>query len=549
MPGVAGSRALAVIPARGGSKGIPRKNMRLMHGKPLISYSIENALACGTIDDVVVSSDSQEVLAFAAQYEGVGALDRSSELAQDAVTLDPVIYDAVERAEDEAGTSYDVVVTLQPTSPLLTPATLDAAMAEFSASGADTLISVVNAPHLSWRGEGGRIVPNYEERLNRQQLPPNYLETGAFLITRRGCVTAASRLGSRISVFEVPSVEATDIDTRQDWVVCEALLGRKTIAFRCDGYRELGLGHVFRALTLAYELTEHDVVFLCDSRHRAGIEKLRSANMRVVELDGDAALLEWLGENRPDVYVHDCLDTSTTLMNAVKPLVGRLVTFEDLGDGARVADAVVNAIYEGASPHSNVYTGKRYVALRDEFLVARPKAFSEDVARVLVMFGGTDPLDLSSRIYAMARDFNAGGVRALFDFVLGSGYTGAVPGPDEAHGIEVSRDVVRVSDHMRLADMAFSSQGRTTFELASMGVPTIVLAQNEREQLHRFAQMDNGFINLGLGSEVSDEDIRSAFEWLLGARSVRREMNRLMLGNDLRSGIKRVKRIILGESL
>ncbi|MFR3925625.1 MAG: hypothetical protein ACLTXI_10635 [Collinsella sp.] len=61
-----------------------------------------------------------------------------------------------------------------------------------------------------------------------------------------------------------------------------------------------------------------------------------------------------------------------------------------------------------------------------------------------------------------------------------------------------------MSDHMRKADMALSSQGRTTFELACMGVPTIVLAENEREQLHTFAQMDNGFINLGLGSEVSD---------------------------------------------
>lgn len=82
-----------------------------------------------------------------------------------------------------------------------------------------------------------------------------------------------------------------------------------------------------------------------------------------------------------------------------------------------------------------------------------------------------------------------------------------------------------------------------------MGVPTIVMAQNEREQLHRFAQMDNGFINLGLGSEVSDEDILSTFEWLAGAVSIRKEMHKLMLDNDLKSGINKVKRIILGETL
>lgn len=540
---------LAVIPARGGSKGIPRKNMRLMHGKPLIAYAIENALSCSHIGHVVVSSDSDEILAFAAQYDDVFVLNRDSVLSQDAVTLDPVVYDAVTRIEDKLDTKFQAVITMQPTSPLLTVGTLDAALDSFLGSNADTMISVVNAPHLSWKRDNESFAPNYVERLNRQQLPPNYLETGAFLITRRDCVMPNSRIGERVTVFEVPSVEATDIDTKQDWVVCEALLGRKTIAFRADGYKELGLGHVFRALTLAYEFTEHDVVFLCNEGHREGIDKLRSANMRVVELADDDALLEWLETNRPDIYVHDCLDTDADLMGRVKPLVGRLITFEDLGDGARLADAVVNAIYEGASPHSNVYTGKRYVALRDEFLASRPKPFSEDVTRVLVMFGGTDPLDLSARIYRLAKTYNKDGIKAEFDFVLGSGYTGAVLGSAPEYGIEVHRDVIRVSDHMRRADMAFSSQGRTTFELASMGVPTIVLAQNKREQLHRFAQMDNGFINLGLGSEVSDEDILSAFEWLLGAKSVRREMSRLMLENDLRSGIKRVKRIILGEEL
>lgn len=86
-----------VIPARGGSKGIPRKNMRLMNGKPLIAYAIENALASRYVDKVLVSSDSEEVLAFASQYDNVLALGRESRLAQDAVTLDPVVYDAIQQ--------------------------------------------------------------------------------------------------------------------------------------------------------------------------------------------------------------------------------------------------------------------------------------------------------------------------------------------------------------------------------------------------------------------------------------------------------------------
>lgn len=540
---------VAVIPARGGSKGIPRKNMRLMGGKPLIAYAIENALSCDYIDEVIVSSDSEEILSFAATYEGVTPLNRDSALAQDAVTLDPVIYDAVVRRERELGREFDTVVTLQPTSPLLTVETLSKALEEFASSDLDTMVSSVNAPHLSWtKDETGKTVPNYKARLNRQQLPPEYHETGAFVIARRDIVTESTRFGARVGVYEVPEVESTDIDTKQDWIVCESLLARKKIAFRVDGYGQLGLGHIYRALTLAYELIEHEVVFICDSSHQEGIDKLRSAFMPVVEIDDDAELFDWVGKNKPDVFVNDCLDTSEEYVKRIKQSVGRFVTFEDLGSGARYADAVVNAIYEGEIPHHNTYTGKRYVALRDEFLIARPSEYHDAVERILVMFGGTDPLNLSKRVYDFARNINADGPAYKFDFLLGPGYKDELEA-DPAHGISVSRNVVRVSDHMRNADLAFSSQGRTTYELASMGVPTIVLAQNERETLHTFAQMDNGFINLGRGDRVSDEDLASTFNWLVGAKSVRREMHNLMLSNDLRSGIKRVKRIILGETI
>ncbi len=523
--------------------------MRLMSGKPLISYAIQNALACDRIDAVVVSSDSEEVLSYAGRFEGVMALDRQSSLAEDAVTLDPVIYDALCRAEQELETRFDVVVTLQPTSPLLSVETLGAALRSFADSEIDSLISVVNAPHLSWKPDGERVVPEYAVRLNRQQLPPRYLETGAFLISRRECVTQTSRIGDAVSVFEIPEAEAADIDTVQDWVMCESALSRKRVVFRVDGHRELGLGHIYRALTLAYAMTEHDVMFICDRRFREGIEKLRSANMRIAEVEGDDGVIAWLRENVVDVLVNDTLDTDSGFIQEAKRLADRVVTFEDLGEGSRFADAVVNAIYEKAPVRENAYVGKSYVALRDEFQTAVPKLFSDRVERVLVMFGGTDPLDLSSRLYQVARAYNADGVRVWFDFILGPGYSGDGIETSTECGICVTRDAMRVTDYMAKADLAFSSQGRTTFELASMGVPTVVLAQNEREQLHSFAQMDNGFINLGLGSEVTDEDIAATLDWIVNAPSVRREMNRLMLANDLKAGVERVKEIILGEVL
>ena len=164
------NRVLAVVPARGGSKGIPRKNVRLMHGKPLIAYAIQNATACPAITDCVVSTDDVEIASVAKLY-GSQVLFRNPELAKDAVTLDPVVYDAVLQMEQRNGVTYDVVVTLQPTSPLMTVNTLNQAMENFLFGTDDTVISVVNKPHLSWSKKENQNIPkakwvNHISRLN-----------------------------------------------------------------------------------------------------------------------------------------------------------------------------------------------------------------------------------------------------------------------------------------------------------------------------------------------------------------------------------------------
>ncbi len=142
-------RILAVIPARGGSKGIPRKNIRLMNGYPLISYAIRTALSSRYITDVVVSTDSDEIADVARLY-GAHVIRRGANLSADLVTLDPVIYHAKLESESQFSCHFAAVVTMQPTSPLLRVETLDGAMEVFLRDSLDTLISVVNRPHLSW---------------------------------------------------------------------------------------------------------------------------------------------------------------------------------------------------------------------------------------------------------------------------------------------------------------------------------------------------------------------------------------------------------------
>lgn len=540
---------LAVIPARGGSKGIPRKNVRLMGGKPLIYYAIENAKKCPLIDHVAVSTDDEEISSIAKMY-GVEVVTRGEELSGDAVTLDPVIYDAVLQMETGKGVRYDVVVTLQPTSPLLTEKTLTDALRAFQEQDADTFISAINKPHLTWGKSDGAFVPNYSERKNRQQLPPNYLETGAFLITRRDCMTAGNRIGKHSSICEMPEQEATDIDTMEDWFVCQAALNKKKIVFRVDGYREIGMGHVYRCLNLAYALIGHEIIFASLKVHKEGTQKLKESNIAVWECENEEDFFERLLEYRPDIIVNDCLDTEAFYMKRLKGLAPRVVTIEDLGTGADHADAVINALYENeGKQETGSYYGENYVCLRDEFVISEPSGFREQAGDILVIFGGSDPGNFTGRIYRIAEKLQKQYEGIRFHFVLGLAYVDkdGLVRTNEQERIYVYRDVKRLSQLMGKADFAITSQGRTVYELAAMQVPSMVLAQNERETMHTFAQMKNGFLNLGLGADVSDETIENTLGWILKTPQIREEMHKLMRQHDLKHGVKRVVDIILGN--
>ena len=543
------NRVLAVIPARGGSKGIPRKNVRLMHGKPLIAYAIQNAISCSDITDCVVSTDDIEIASVAKLY-GSQVLFRNPELAKDAVTLDPVVYDAVLQMEQKNGITYDVVVTLQPTSPLMTISTLNQAMETFLFGTDDTMISVVNKPHLSWSKKGTQFVPNYKERLNRQQLPPNYLETGAFFITRRKFVVQNSRLGEKIGVFEVSEQEATDIDSVEDWVVAESILNKKNIIFRADGMKSLGLGHIYNCITMAFEMTEHNVLFVTRKDCLEGLKKIQGTNLPYVTIESEADVEAIIHDFKPDIWVNDCLNTSEGEMKFLKERIHRVVSMEDVGNGTRYVDAVINALYEGKDTFcKNTYEGSDYVWLRNEFLLEHPKSFSEQVRHIMVMFGGTDPSNLNRKLYEAAEQITSDYPSIVFDFVTGIGYdsegNGVVSNPTKR--LYVHNNVPKVTDYMKIADLAVTSQGRTVFEIASMGVPAIVLAQNERELQHTFATMKNGFINLGLGKNVSIAAVVNTLKWLIDTPNIRYNMRELMLRHELRKSNKRVKDIILGE--
>jgi len=216
---------VAVICARGGSKGIPRKNIRPFHGHPLLVWTVSAALACPGIDHVVLSSDDEAILRVA---EEAGALPhrRPDELATDEAATEPCVIDVLQH--HPAAATADTVVLLQATSPLTLPNDLRAALDALDERGLDSLLSVVDAHVFQWSvGPDGVATPlNYdpEARPRRQDIPDRVAENGAFYIARRSVWDErACRLGGRIGVHMMQAWQAWEIDTEDDWRRLEAL--------------------------------------------------------------------------------------------------------------------------------------------------------------------------------------------------------------------------------------------------------------------------------------------------------------------------------------
>ena len=542
-----GMRTAVIIPARGGSKGVPRKNIRPLAGKPLIYYAIRTAIATHGIDGVFVSTDDEEIALFAERF-GATVLKRPARLAGDAVTIDPVILDAVETIE-RRGMAFDVILTVQPTSPLLSSDDLTRAVAFFDDPSVETVLSVVDDRHLRWTILDGRPVPAYTERVNRQALPPSFKETGAVIGCRRRVLSSGTRIGKIVRLLEIEPWRSVDIDSTADFNICEGVLRRKHIVFAVIGRPEIGMGHAYRALTLAHEFLGHDVHFVCERNEGLAIEHVRESNypLTVCPVGG---LQEAVLAANPDMVVNDILDTDANYVATLKKNQAAVVNFEDMGLGAEIADLVVNALYPHQMPKENILVGPTYFCLRDEFLHLPSRSDrSGDVRRVLLTFGGTDEGNLTCAVLETAGSWLLERGIAI-DVVTGPGYghersLTKIAEAFDSSLLSIVGPTARISDYMNAADLAVTSGGRTVLELAALQVPTIVICQNPRELTHRFASAENGVLNLGLRNKASAEDISSALKKVVGDSALRQTMSARAAALDLRNGKQRVVAAIL----
>jgi CMP-N-acetylneuraminic acid synthetase len=227
-------RILAVIPARGGSKGVPRKNIRSVAGRPLISYTIESAIAASHLfHRVVVSTDDEEIASIARDLGADVPFMRPPELGGDRVPTVPVLQHAVKSVEELDGVTLDWVCLLQPTEPFRTVADLEKGIRLAAAGGCDSVISVVQVfavhPILMKRIEDDRLLPfciEEKEGTRRQDYSPAaYMRNGAIYLTHRDVLMNRNSIwGDVIRPLVMPPERSVSVDNEIDLKLVELML-------------------------------------------------------------------------------------------------------------------------------------------------------------------------------------------------------------------------------------------------------------------------------------------------------------------------------------
>ncbi|MBQ1488874.1 MAG: pseudaminic acid cytidylyltransferase [Lachnospiraceae bacterium] len=217
---------IAIITARGGSKRIPKKNIREFLGKPILAYSIEAALGSGLFDEVMVSTDSTEIADIAERFGAKVPFYRSDATSNDYATTNDVILEVLDKYE-RRGENFDIAVCLYPTAPFVTAQKLISAVKELEDSDADTLIPVVPFSYPPQRAliiDQGKLRFLYPENLDArsQDLMPHYHDVGQFYVIR----TEAFKVNKKLMVgnilpFIVDEREVQDIDNESDWAIAE----------------------------------------------------------------------------------------------------------------------------------------------------------------------------------------------------------------------------------------------------------------------------------------------------------------------------------------
>jgi len=490
-----------VIPARRDSKRLPGKNVSLFAGKPLIEWSL--ALWSLFADEVaiLVSTDDLRVMDLATSYPAARFLLRPPELSGDAVTLDEV---ATFLARTQSLTTGYLAVA-QCTCPLVSPATARMLLDAVHSSGAASVVAAVREHGFLWkRADGGaEASPLFDERVNTQFAKSRVLrESGVFTATRmEHLIQTGSRFSAQPLLVEIPREESLDIDDGLDWRIGQAIQSRRNLVFVAICNRTVGTGHLYRCLEIARwfaDLPQQFLVYQGDGVEQSLLDAQHRAFAPVEQLD--------LPGVRNAVVVLDVLDVEAGVVARLQANGNTVFVFESRP--VTTADFTFNSLYRppaGEPANLPVAPGPG-CAVTGHFLVPWENRFQfrEDIGYVVVFFGGTDPSRLRQRVVPL--------VDALFEGIAIHVFSNGI----RRHEETISPRGNRLMEHpvgpeffgvVAGADLFVGSAGQTMMQVAHIGVPSVIIAHNPREQDHIVGEVASCITYAGCAEGLRDADL------------------------------------------
>ena len=502
------NRKLIVIPAIKKNAAIPDQLIKKLNGITLIQRAIDTALElANSVDQVLIITDSDEI-GLIAQRNGI-TFKKDKALF---LNSENIVTEVINRTKDFP---QENVLLYRANTPLIESPDLQSAYLKFLELNDSILVSV--------KKEDRRVFSINNGQLVKTKIDNFCEEIGAFYIFNKSVITKGN---FKQVPFFVSSRKSIEIRNYQNWWICEKMLQRKRIVFHVFGSFEIGTGHIFHSLSLAHEITDHEIILVCNEKYELAVKKIASIDYKVIaSKDEEKTILDL----NPDMVINDVLNTEKDFILKLKENGAIVVNFEDLGSGSSHADVVFNELHETPQKEgAHYFWGHRYLTLRDEFDNAKPNSFANRVEEVLIMFGGTDQNNLTLKTLKVILD-TCQMKKIMISIVCGAGYvyldklTDFISkcGYDK---IELHQAIFHLSEIMERSQIAISSNGRSVYELAEMNIPSVIISHHKRELTHDFAKQETGFVNIGVFNENTSVDIRDAFTKLIDNKNYRLQL-------------------------
>jgi CMP-N-acetylneuraminic acid synthetase/spore coat polysaccharide biosynthesis predicted glycosyltransferase SpsG len=528
-------RIIFVVPARGGDHEVPYLNIKKLGAHPLIGHTLSEARKSRYLDRLVVSTDHLKVKEVAEEYGAEVPFLRPPELASDSAELKAIVRHAVETVEARDGIRFEVVVTLQATSPFRSARQIDEAIDTLIEKKLDSVISLKEMRSLTWRMRAGKLEPLFERAGRRHELDPLYQEDGAIRVFRRDVLDGQSRLGEKVGHVLMDKMSSLTVHDIYDFWLAERLDKLPRILFRVDGGGEIGMGHVYRSLAAAEALVKvkpnADICFLMRAEPPEGAQFVSRKGHQVRVLSGaEASALPAIRDYSPNLIVNDLPSLDDAYLRSLAKLGASTVNFvdtlEDIENPREAAAIIIAALDDEQVELDDYHAGPAFAILREAFQ-ERSAEVAERGRKVVLSFGGSDPQKLTLKALEALTPI-APGLEVTAILGLAFGHEAELDSVLTRAGYRprVLRHVETMADILVEADLVLCSGGMTVFEIAALGRPGIVLCQNDKEQarMERFARFGS-IRHLGLGTEASEEAIRECVAALLADRAERIRMS------------------------